>query len=93
MDCSKYLGLIRHKHLNYTEYLEGIVPKIYRKIWLLSKIMYYMTESIAIKVSKYMIAPYSDYVDMIFMGESNAFLDKLQMLQNRVLNILKSYII
>ena len=40
VDTYKYLGLILDKHLNYNECLEGIIPKINHKIWLLSKIRY-----------------------------------------------------
>ena len=47
---------------------KGIIPKRNQQIWWLSKIRDYMTESMAIKVFKSMVAPYLDYGDINFMG-------------------------
>ena len=55
------------KQVNYNECFEGIIPKINHKFWLLSKIRYYMTGNMTIKVFKSMVAPYFDYGGIIFM--------------------------
>ena len=65
-DMDKYLGIILDKHLNYDEYTEAVILEINHKFLLLSKISYYMTDSIAMVVFKSMVASYFDCGDIIF---------------------------
>ena len=73
--------------LNYDTCITNTIKKANYKRWLLAKLRYYMTESMAIKIYNSMILPYFDYGDIIYMGGNANLLNKLQVLQNRALKV------
>ena len=87
IDNYRYLGVDLDRHLNYDLCITNTIKKVNHKIWLLAKLRYYMTESMAIKIYKGMILPYFDYGDVIYMGGNTKLLNKLQVLQNRALKV------
>ena len=83
----KYLGMTLDSSLNYKLHLANVVRTVSYKLYLLSRVRRYLTESSALLIYKTMIVPYMDYADVIYQQANAEDLDKIQRLQNRALKL------
>ena len=76
--CSyKYLGLIPNEQLNYNKHIKEMSKLISHKLYLMSKIRKYITETACINIFKTMLLSLIEYCDIIYAGTSNSKLSKL----------------
>ena len=76
----KYLGITVDDHLNYNKHLMEMKKIVSHKLFMFSKIKYYIRETDAILFFKTMILPVMEYCDIIYEGTSAknlAMIDKL----------------
>ena len=69
--CSyKYLGLILDEHLNYNKHIKEMNKLVAHKLYLMSKIRKYITETACINIFKTMVLSLIEYCDIIYAGTS-----------------------
>ena len=83
----KYLGVHLDSRLNYNTHIDNCCKIVSHKLFLLSKIRYFITESTSTRIYKSMVAPLIDYGDVIYSGASELKIQSLQKLQNRGLRV------
>ena len=83
----KYLGVILDTSLSFNLQIQLTTNKVSHKLYVLSKIRQFLTEKSAILIYKTMILPYFDYGDIVYMLSSKNELNKLEILQERCINI------
>ena len=83
----KYLGVQLDMNLNFHKYLQDCIQRASYKIYMLSKIRYYIDFETAITLYKTMILPIFEYGDIAYDLADMKSLDNLQTLQNRALEI------
>ena len=87
VDSYKYLGTILDKSLTFNKHIQQCINSVSHKLFPLSKIISYISESMAKTIYKTLIVPYLDYGDVLFINASRELLIKLQRLQNKCLRI------
>ena len=86
--CSyKYLGLILDEHLNYNKHIKEMNKLVALKLYLMSKIRKYITESACINIFKTMVLSLIEYCDIIYAGTSQGNLSNIDNLFYRGLRI------
>ena len=83
----KYLGVILDQTLNFKLHVNNTINKVNHKIYVLSKLMKYLTSLSAIRIYKSMILPYFDYGDILYSFTNIPEVSKLQRLQDRCIKI------
>ena len=81
----KYLGFTLDSTLSFKPHINDLVQKVIHKRTMLSKLMPYLRNDVALSIYKMMILPYFDYCDVIYQSACCNDLDKLQRLQNKCL--------
>ena len=76
----KYLGIIIYEHLNFNRHIQEMNKIVSHKLFMFSKIRYYIGEKDAILLFKTMILPILEYCDIIYEGTSVANLTKIDRL-------------
>ena len=86
--CSyKYLGLILDEHLNYNKHIKEMNKLVAHKLYLMSKIRKYITETACINIFKTMVLSLIEYCDIIYAGTSQGNLTNIDNLFYRGLRI------
>ena len=86
--CSyKYLGLILDEQLNYNKHIKELKKLVSHKLYLMSKVRKYITESACINIFKTMVLSLIKYCDIIYAGSSQGNLLKIDNLFYRGLRI------
>ena len=76
--CSyKYLGLILDEHLNYNKHIKEMNKLVAHKLYLMSKIRKYITETACINIFKTMVLSLIEYCDIIYAGTSQGNLSNI----------------
>ena len=83
----KYLGFTLDSTLSFKMQVSDTISKIMHKKIMLSKIMPFLNNDVALLIYKSMILPYFDYCDVIYNCANADGLEKLQRLQNKCLKI------
>ena len=86
-----YLGVAVDNNLNFESFLKSIIQKVNFKLYLFSKIRYLLTFNAAIMVYKQMVLPFFDYMDILIDAGPKKYIDKLQQLQFRGIQIIYQY--
>ena len=86
--CSyKHLGLILDEQLNYNKHIKELKKLVSHKLYLMSKVRKYITESACINIFKTMVLSLIEYCDIIYAGSSQGNLLKIDNLFYRGLRI------
>ena len=86
--CSyKYLGFILDDRLNFNKHISEMCNLVSHKLYLLSKIRKYLTQSACISIFKTMILSLIEYGDIIYEGTSARNLDNISKLFYKGLRI------
>ena len=83
----KYLGLMIDDHLNFNKHILEMNKIVSYKLFMFSKIRYYIRERDAILLFKTMILPILEYCDIIYEGTSASNLSKIDKLFKQGLKI------
>ena len=78
--CYKYLGLSVDDNLNFNKHVQDMNKIVTHKLYMFSKIRFYIGENEAILLFKTMILPKMEYCDIIYEGTSVKNLDKIDKL-------------
>ena len=82
-----YLGVKLDCKLNFENHALECMRLVSHKIYMLTKIRYYITSEQALPIYKSKILPYFDYGDIFYLNTYVRTLHKLQKLQNRSLRL------
>ena len=85
--CYKYLGLNIDDNLNFNKHIQDMNKIITHKLYMFSKIRFYIGEKDAIILFKSMILPIVEYCDIVYEGTSKRNLDKIDKLYKQGLRI------
>ena len=85
--CYKYLGLSIDDNLNFNKPVQDMNKIVTHKLYMFSKIRFYIGEKEAILLFKTMILPIMEYCDIIYEGTSVKNLDKIDKLFKQGLRI------
>ena len=88
-----YIGVDIHSNLTFESFLKSIIKKVNYKLYSFSKICYVLTFAAAILVYKQMVLPFFDYLDILVDSGPKKYIDKLQSLQFRGIQIIYQYCI
>ena len=83
----KYLGLMIDDHLRFNKHIQDMNRIVSHKLFMFSKIRYYIAEKEAILLFKTMILPIIEYCDIIYEGSSAKNLSKIHKLFKQGLRI------
>ena len=83
----KYLGLILDEHLNYNKHIKEMNKLVAHKLYLMSNIRKYITETACINIFKTMVLSLIEYCDIIYAGTSQGNLSNIDNLFYRGLRI------
>ena len=86
-----YLGVNVDQNLCFDSFLKSTTHKVNFKLYIFSKIRYVLTFAAAVLVYKQMVLPFSDYLDILIDSGSRKYIDKLQVLQFRGIQIIYQY--
>ena len=87
-DCIKVLGLYIDHNLSWKNHIESLCVKISRLIGLLYRIRFNLDKHTMLLFYNSYILPHFDYAINIWGGAAKCYLNKLQILQNRVARII-----
>ena len=87
-DCIKVLGLLIDQNLSWKYHIDFICSKISRLIGLLWRICSNLDKATMILFYNSYILPHLDYAVNIWGGAAKCYVNKLQVLQNRVARII-----
>ena len=85
--CYKYLGLSIDDHLSFNKHMQDMSKIVTHKLYMFSKIRFYIGEKEAILLFKTMILPVIEYCDIIYEGTSMTNLAKIDRLYRQGLKI------
>ena len=82
--CYKYLGISIDDNLNFNKHVQDMNKIVTHKLYMFSKIIFYIGEKEAITLFKSMILPIIENCDIVYEGTSKRNLDKIDKLLNKV---------
>ena len=85
--CYKYLGLSIDDSLSFNKHVQDMHKIVTHKLYMFSKIRFYIGEKEAILLFKTMILPIMEYCDIIYEGTSMKNLDRIDRLFKQGLRI------
>ena len=84
----KYLGILIDKHLTWKNHIDSISNKISRIVGIISKLRHFLPKQVLLNLYKSLIHPHLTYGISIWGQTSKSVLDKLLILQKRVLRFI-----
>ena len=93
VDSYVYLGVDVDCHLTFETFLKSIIRKVNYKLYLFSKIRSVLTFVAAVHVYKQVVLPFFDYLDILIDSGPKKYIDRLQVLQFRGIQIIYQYCI
>ena len=81
----EYLGMILDERLTMDKQIENIYKKANKKLGIMSRIRYFITDITACRIYKTMIRPHLEYVDFIIESGRKNLVNKLDRFQERAL--------
>ena len=89
VESFKYLGIIIHQHMTWTDHVDELTKKINQRIALLRRIKYLLPIEIRRTLYMALVAPLFDYADVVWGDKNNeTLMNNLQLLQNRAAKII-----
>ena len=86
-----YLEVNVDQNLVFDNFPKSIVQKVNYKLYLFSKIRYVLTANAAVLVYKQMLLAFFDYLEILIDSGSKKYVEKLQLLQFRDIQIIYKY--
>ena len=87
-DYVKYLGILIDKNLNWKTHIGLIALKNSKTIGMMAKLRHFVPLSIIVKLYQSLILPYLTYGISSWGQESQSTLDKLLLLEKRVIRLI-----
>ena len=87
-DCVKYLGVLIDSHLSWKQHIDHIALKISKSVGLISKVRHFLPFHILANLYQSLILPYLSYSVVVWGRAANSHLNKLLILQKRVLRLM-----
>ena len=84
----KYLGLIIDKNLSWKHHIENIASKISKSIGIITRLRHFVPLSTLLNIYRSLIQPYLTYGIIVWGRASKTYLNKLLVLQKRVLRLM-----
>lgn len=87
VEVYKYLGVYLDNKLEFKYHINSLIKRIAHKLYILYRIRRKITQKAAMDIVKMMIIPIMDIGDVFYSSASKLMLNKLRVLQNRVIRL------
>ena len=84
----KYLGVLIDENLSWKNQLNCVITKISKTIGMIAKLRHFVPSSVLINIYKSLILPYLTYGLVAWGNASKNYLNKIVVLQKRVLRLI-----
>ena len=84
----KYLGVLIDQNLSWRNHVNSVIIKISKTIGMIAKLRYFVPPTVLINIYNSLILPYIAYGLIAWGNASNAYLNKILVLQKRVLRLI-----
>ena len=84
----KYLGVLIDENLSWKNHLDCVITKISKTIELIAKLRHFVPSSVLTNIYKSLILPYLTYGLVAWGNASKNYLNKIVVLQKRVLRLI-----
>ena len=84
----KYLGVLIDENLSWKNHLDCVITKISKTIELIAKLRHFVPSSVLTNIYKSLILPYLTYGLVAWGNASKSYLNKIVVLQKRVLRLI-----
>ena len=85
----KYLGIIIHENLTWSEHIKILSSKINKRIGILKRVRHLLPQKELVRLYNAIILPLFDYGDIVWGDKSNkCLMDDLQILQNKAAKVI-----
>ena len=81
----KYLGVLIDENLSWKNHLDCVITKISKTIGMIAKLRHFVPSSVLTNIYKSLVLPYLTYGLVAWRNASKNFLNKIVVLQKRVL--------
>ena len=81
----KYLGVLIDQNLSWKNHVDSVIVKISKTIGMIAKLRYFVPSTVLVNIYNSLILPYITYGLLAWDNASNAYLNKILVLQKRVL--------
>ena len=81
----KYLGVLIDKNISWKNHLDCVITKISKTIGMIAKLRYFVPSSVLTNIYKSLVLPYLTYGLVAWGNVSKNYLNKIVVLQKRVL--------
>ena len=84
----KYLGVLIDENLSWKNHLDCVITKISKTIGMIAKLRHFVPSSVLTNIYKSLILPYLTYGLVAWGNASKNYLNKIVVLQKRVLRLI-----
>lgn len=84
----KYLGVLIDQNLSWKNHVDSVIVKISKTIGMIAKLRYFVPSTGLVNIYNSLILPYITYGLLAWGNASNAYLNKILVLQKRVLRLI-----
>ena len=84
----KYLGVLIDQNLSWKNHVDSVIVKISKTIGMIAKLRYFVPSTVLVNIYNSLILPYITYGLLAWGNASNAYLNKILVLQKRVLRLI-----
>ena len=84
----KYLGVLIDQNLSWKSHIDSVIVKISKTIGMIAKLRYFVPSTVLVNIYNSLILPYITYGLLAWGNASNAYLNKILVLQKRVLRLI-----
>ena len=85
----KYLGIIIHENLTWSDHIKILSSKINKRIGILKRVRHLLPQKELVRLYNAIILPLFDYGDIVWGDKSNkCLMDDLQILQNKAAKVI-----
>ena len=84
----KYLGVLIDQNLSWKNHVNSVIIKISKTIGMIAKLRYFVPSTVLVNIYNSLILPYITYGPIAWGNASNAYLNKILVLQKRVLRLI-----
>jgi len=87
---ARFLGVYIDEKLQWNEHINQISAKVSKNIGIWKKISQLLNTSVLLQLNNTLVLPYLNYCNLIWTAASETLLNKLQVLQKRLFELLIS---
>jgi hypothetical protein len=84
----KFLGVYVDQHMTWTDHIHQISLKVAKNIGILSRLAYLLPTKVLLTLYYSLIYPYLSYCNMIWASNYSSRLDRIKILQKRIVRII-----